>query len=70
MYRQPVDSSNIRSVGYDDTIQTMEIEFHHGGIYHYPGIPPHIHQALMHAGSKGAYFNQNIKSRYSFVRVN
>ena len=70
MYRQPVDSSNIRSVGYDDTIQVLEIEFHHGGAYRYLGVPPHMHQALMRAESMGTYFNQNIKPLYSFTRVN
>ena len=69
MYRQPVYSSNIRSVGYDDTSQVLEIEFHNGSVYRYPMIPAHVHRGLMQAESKGSYFNRIIKSNYAFTRV-
>ena len=35
MIRQPVSSSNIRSIGYDSMSSTLEIEFHSGGVYQY-----------------------------------
>ena len=34
MNREPVSSSNIASIGYDVSSETLEIEFHNGG-----GIP-------------------------------
>jgi KTSC domain len=33
MERQPVSSSNLKSVGYDPRSRTLEIEFHNGGVY-------------------------------------
>ena len=43
MIRQPVSSSNIRSIGYDSESNTLEIEFHSGGVYQYFGVHfPHL----------------------------
>ena len=39
MERQHVNSSNLESVGYDPTTQTLEIEFLNGGLYQYSGVP-------------------------------
>ena len=38
MERQEVDSSNIDAVGYDETTQTLEIEFRNG-VYQYEDVP-------------------------------
>jgi len=69
MNRQPVSSSNLRSVGYDPDRSVLEIEFHSGGVYQYTAVPPGVHQGLMSASSKGTYFHQNIKSSYSYHKV-
>ncbi len=68
MIRQPVDSSNLRSVGYDEATQTLEIEFHNGGIYQYYAVPS-VYQALMSAPSHGKYFHAHIKGVYQYKRV-
>lgn len=39
MNRNPVSSSNVKSVGYDSESSRLEVEFHHGGIYQYYGVP-------------------------------
>ena len=69
MDRQPVRSSNIRSVGYQPNAQILELEFHSGGIYRYSGVPEMICTNLMRAESKGSYFHKQIKDRYPFTRV-
>jgi hypothetical protein len=69
MQRTPVSSSNLRSVGYDATSQTLEIEFHSGGIYQYFGVPANIYQGLMAAGSHGKYFHAHIKDVYRYRHV-
>lgn len=61
MKRAPVKSSNISSVGYDPVTSTLEIEFHHGGVYQYYGVPSQVHDGLMEAESKGSYFHNYIK---------
>ena len=69
MVRQPVTSSNLRSVGYDVTASLLEIEFRDGGVYQYRNVPESIYQNLMSAGSKGTYFNDHIKGRYGDTPV-
>ena len=43
MIRQPVTSSNLRTVGYDPITRTLEIEFQDGAVYQYDGVPPDVH---------------------------
>lgn len=69
MTRQPVRSSNIRSVGYDIDSHELEIEFHHGGIYLFHNVPPMLYHALMAAPSKGSYFARYIKEIYEFTHI-
>ena len=67
--RIPVTSSNLRSVGYDPSSETLEVEFHDGGIYQYSGVPANIHDALMNAASHGKYFAANIRNSFRYRRV-
>jgi hypothetical protein len=69
MIRQPVQSSDLRSVGYDDQQKILEIEFNSGGIYQYHNVPVEIHLSLMAASSKGKFCHGYIKNKYSFRRV-
>ena len=69
MNRTPVASSNLHSVGYDPTSQTLEIEFHGGEIYHYFGVPEAVHKTLMAADSHGEYFQNHIREVYSYEQV-
>jgi hypothetical protein len=67
--RTPVSSSNIRSIGYDEDCQVLEIEFNDGSIYQYSGVPSSEYDGMMSADSKGKYLHANIKNRYSFVKL-
>lgn len=69
MDRQRVSSSNISSIGYDVDSNTLEIEFHDGGIYQYHGVSEGVHNSLMSAGSHGKYFINFIKDRYSCHKI-
>ena len=62
--RIPVQSSNLRSVGYDPKTRILEIEFHSGGVYQYSGVSEFEYEALMNASSKGSYFAHNIKNSH------
>jgi hypothetical protein len=61
MQRIPVISSCLRSVGFDESSVTLEIEFIDGGIYQYSRVPDKVHASLMSAASKGSYFDRNIR---------
>ena len=69
MIRQSVSSSNIASIGYDAGSQTLEIEFHTGGIYQYYGVPKSLYEDFMRASSHGTFFHQHIKGRYGDTKV-
>ncbi len=69
MQRTPVSSSNIVSIGYDDSSSTLEIEFTKGEVYQYAGVPQSVYDALMSASSHGIYFNANIKAVYPITRL-
>jgi len=69
MNREPVESSNLNSVGYDPDTKTLEIEFHDGGIYQYFDIPANVYSGLISAPSKGKYHHKFIKSAYRYKKV-
>jgi len=58
MRRTAVESTTMRSVGYDWAQQILEVEFTSGAVYQYLEVPAAVFDGLMHAESKGRYFNQ------------
>jgi hypothetical protein len=67
--RIPVESSNLRSVGYDVKTRTLEVQFTHGGIYRYFAVPAEVHSGLMKSDSKGKYFQANVRNKFRFERL-
>ncbi|MEG6521119.1 KTSC domain-containing protein [Desulfotomaculum sp. 1211_IL3151] len=65
----PVTSSNISSIGYDTTTNTLVIKFHSGGLYQYSDVPATIYQGLMSASSHGQYFHRLIKNVYPYRKI-
>lgn len=63
----PVESSSIRSIGYDAQAAELWIEFHSSpDPYVYFEVPPEVYDELEEAGSKGEYVNLMIKPSYDF----
>lgn len=69
MKREPVASSNLAAVGYDEPSETLEVEFHNGAVYQYYNVPKGIHEEMMRAGSKGQFLHVYIKNAYAYSRV-
>jgi KTSC domain-containing protein len=70
MERIRVKSSNIRSVGYDEPRQILEIEFQQGGTYRYFGVSKKIHDSLIKSVlSHGEYYERFIKNRYRREKI-
>ena len=67
--RQPVTSSDIASVGYDTSTQTLEIEFHATGTYRYFSVPQEVFDSLRTTPSPGKFFLQNIKTKFAWEKV-
>lgn len=68
MEREPVESSNLLSVGYDENSLTLEIEFK-SGIYQYYDVPQHIYEELINSNSLGSFFHRFIKSEFTCSKV-
>jgi hypothetical protein len=67
--RTQVSSSSIASVGYDAKTRVLEVEFVHGDVYRYQGVPASVVQVFLSAPSLGAYLNANIRDVYRFTRM-
>jgi hypothetical protein len=67
--RRAVESSVIRSVGYERETATLEVEFHSEKVYRYFAVPHAVYDGLMGAESVGAFFNQRVRDRYPEERV-
>lgn len=66
--RQPVSSSNIKSIGHDSNQNVLAVEFKDGSVYHYHDVPADAHDALVGAKSVGGHFHANIKNNYTHSR--
>jgi len=66
---QDVQSSALKSVGYDGGREVLVITFVNGTTYEYSDVPRHVYQELMRAPSKGTHFNANIRDQYSYRRI-
>jgi hypothetical protein len=66
--RQPVNSSNIKSVGHDKGTNTLEVEFHGRSvkdptkIYRYSPVTETAYLEMIKADSIGGYFGKNIRN--------
>ena len=66
--RQPVQSSNVKSVGHDPKTNTLAVEFKDGSVYHYHDVPKDVHESLVSAKSVGGFIHANIKGAYKHSR--
>lgn len=69
MERTPVISTNIKSLGYEASTKTLEVEFNSDAIYQYVGVPEAVFMDLMRASSHGSFLNRHVRGQYEYVRV-
>lgn len=69
MDRNVVRSSNLKSVGYNEIDNTLEIEFNDSSVYQYLSVPASIYKELMSAPSHGSYFHKRIKDNYTTRKI-
>ena len=65
---QEIQSSNVKSIGYDEETKTLAVEFKNGATYHYDGVPKDEWETARTADSFGTHFHANIKNRYTGVK--
>ena len=69
MNREPVSSSNLSEIGYDDPTHTMEVCFKNGRTYQYFDVPRNVYEELRAAESPGGYLSSEVKGRFRYARV-
>lgn len=66
---EPVESSMISQVGYDEKKETLRIQFHDGATYDYPMFTPRDWKAFREADSWGKHFHRAIRPVFAYGRV-
>lgn len=69
MNRTIIESSMIRSIGYDVDNATLELEFNSGAIWQYYDFPESVWYEFEGADSQGKFFHREIKNQYSESQV-
>jgi hypothetical protein len=69
MERERVNSSRIRSAGYDPQKHTLEIEFSDGRIVSYRGVSAEVQRQFMNAPSPVSFYEDKIAENYPETRV-
>jgi len=63
------EGSVIKEFRYDQTTQTLTIEFDSGSVYEYFKVPASVKEDLDNAPSKGQYFNKFIKGKFKYEQL-
>ena len=69
MERKRLNSSKIRSAGYDPKAQLLEIEFSDGKLLAFRGVSPEVHRQFMAAPSPVSFFEDKIDESYPSTRL-
>jgi hypothetical protein len=69
MNRVSINSTNIKSIGYDKLATILEVEFNSGDIYQYFNVPEYLYQQFLQASSHGQFLNDNIRYNYRYQKV-
>ena len=70
MHRTKVESSNVKSLGFDREAGVLEVEYHSGKVYQYADVKPDEYAALMAADSKGRHLQRHfVQAGREYERV-
>ena len=64
-WTQDVFSTNVRSVGYDDTTNDLIITWNSGRVSAYAGVPEETAAQCANAASVGNFLNMEIKPNFA-----
>ena len=69
MQRKRVNSSKVRSVGYDEKSQTLEVELSNGQVFQYVKVFPEVYRQFMAAPNPTTFYDDKIAEDYTGRRV-
>ena len=65
MDRKRVNSSKIRSIGYDEKSQTLEIEFTNGQVTQYVKVYPEVYRRFLAAPNPTTFYDDKFAEAYT-----
>jgi hypothetical protein len=65
----PVESSNVKAIGYKPSKARLRVQFLNGGDYEYAGVSPETYENLLDADSKGSAFWDLVRENNSYRRI-
>jgi hypothetical protein len=66
MQREIVESSFIKSIGYDEALMVLQIEFKEGDVRDYKGVSKELYERFMKSESKGKFYLKNIRKKFVY----
>ncbi len=67
MQLDPVESSMLAAIGYDENLQALVVLYNSGKAYQYRQVPVEIFQGLLAARSKGRYMLDHVIDHYPYA---
>lgn len=64
-----IQSTSIKSAGYDAEKQELHVNFHNTGHYVYHDVTPEKYEAFQMSSSKGSFLHNNIKNQHEFSKL-
>lgn len=64
-----VTSSNIDSIAYDETDDSLYVLFKKGACYKYDSVPKQVYDEMLSSASVGNYYRQFVSGQYVSTRV-
>jgi hypothetical protein len=69
MERKRLNSSKLRSAGYDEKTRVLEIEMSNGDVFQYTGVYPEVYRRFVAAPNPTSFFDDKIAEEYSSKRL-
>ncbi len=66
MEHTPVQSSRLKSIGYDIDQRKLEVLYKNGQLYRFKEVPPNFYTECLMAKSIGKYYFNNIKDSFPY----
>jgi hypothetical protein len=67
--RKRLNSSKLRSAGYDEKSRILEIEMSNGDVFQYTGVYPEVYRRFVAAPNPTSFFDDKIAEEYSSKRL-
>jgi hypothetical protein len=64
-----IESSTIKSIGYDDALNFLEVSYKKGTTYRFYDVPQDLFEDLMESKSKGKFLRENIEKKFETEKV-